>query len=166
MATQIFAGGASTRTAASAPVVVTRPALSFQARSNALRGKWAALRSSNAVGGQGAGRPNGGRRLQLQVASAGNFSPGSFSAIGGDARIKVIGVGGGGGNAVNRMIQSGLQVHAPEGAGRDLIPRLGGVSSLAGYRSRPRLTSHERRRFMTWHALARLARGGARLRQT
>lgn len=28
----------------------------------------------------------------------------------GEARIKVIGVGGGGGNAVNRMIQSGVQV--------------------------------------------------------
>lgn len=32
---------------------------------------------------------------------------------GGDARIKVIGVGGGGGNAVNRMIASGLQVRVP-----------------------------------------------------
>jgi hypothetical protein len=32
---------------------------------------------------------------------------------GGDARIKVIGVGGGGGNAVNRMIASGLQVGLP-----------------------------------------------------
>lgn len=29
---------------------------------------------------------------------------------GGDARIKVVGVGGGGGNAVNRMISSGLEV--------------------------------------------------------
>ena len=29
---------------------------------------------------------------------------------GGDARIKVIGVGGGGNNAINRMIGSGLQV--------------------------------------------------------
>ena len=29
---------------------------------------------------------------------------------GGDAQIKVIGVGGGGGNAINRMIASGLQV--------------------------------------------------------
>ena len=29
---------------------------------------------------------------------------------GGDARIKVIGVGGGGGNAINRMVSSGLQV--------------------------------------------------------
>jgi cell division protein FtsZ len=28
----------------------------------------------------------------------------------GSARIKVIGVGGGGGNAVNRMIEGGLQV--------------------------------------------------------
>ena len=32
---------------------------------------------------------------------------------GGDARIKVIGVGGGGGNAVNRMVSSGLQVSTP-----------------------------------------------------
>ena len=32
------------------------------------------------------------------------------SHTGGDARIKVVGVGGGGGNAVNRMISSGLQV--------------------------------------------------------
>ncbi|KAK9823837.1 hypothetical protein WJX72_005852 [[Myrmecia] bisecta] len=32
-----------------------------------------------------------------------------FGPIGGDARIKVIGVGGGGGNAINRMISSGLQ---------------------------------------------------------
>lgn len=31
-------------------------------------------------------------------------------AAGGDAQIKVIGVGGGGGNAINRMIASGLQV--------------------------------------------------------
>lgn len=31
---------------------------------------------------------------------------------GGDAQIKVIGVGGGGGNAINRMIASGLQVSA------------------------------------------------------
>lgn len=33
-----------------------------------------------------------------------------FAPIGGDARIKVIGVGGGGNNALNRMIASGLQV--------------------------------------------------------
>ncbi|KAK9832630.1 hypothetical protein WJX81_005603 [Elliptochloris bilobata] len=32
-----------------------------------------------------------------------------YGPIGGDARIKVIGVGGGGNNAVNRMISSGLQ---------------------------------------------------------
>ena len=32
------------------------------------------------------------------------------SCAGGDAQIKVIGVGGGGGNAINRMIASGLQV--------------------------------------------------------
>lgn len=34
----------------------------------------------------------------------------SFCPAGGDARIKVIGVGGGGNNAINRMIGSGLQV--------------------------------------------------------
>jgi len=32
-----------------------------------------------------------------------------YAPVGGDARIKVIGVGGGGGNALNRMIDSGLQ---------------------------------------------------------
>ncbi|GLC41849.1 Cell division protein FtsZ 1 [Pleodorina starrii] len=32
-----------------------------------------------------------------------------YTPFGGDARIKVIGVGGGGGNALNRMISSGLQ---------------------------------------------------------
>ena len=36
------------------------------------------------------------------------------SLPGGDARIKVIGVGGGGGNAVNRMVNSGLQVRERE----------------------------------------------------
>jgi hypothetical protein len=35
-----------------------------------------------------------------------------YSPVGGDASIKVIGVGGGGGNALNRMIASGLQVSA------------------------------------------------------
>jgi len=34
-----------------------------------------------------------------------------------DARIKVIGCGGGGGNAVNRMIMAGLQVRVARGAG-------------------------------------------------
>lgn len=34
----------------------------------------------------------------------------ALCAAGGDAQIKVIGVGGGGGNAINRMIASGLQV--------------------------------------------------------
>lgn len=34
----------------------------------------------------------------------------SVCGAGGDAQIKVIGVGGGGGNAINRMIASGLQV--------------------------------------------------------
>ena len=38
------------------------------------------------------------------------LSTSGYTPIGGDARIKVIGVGGGGGNALNRMINSGLQV--------------------------------------------------------
>ncbi|KAK9808349.1 hypothetical protein WJX73_005100 [Symbiochloris irregularis] len=37
------------------------------------------------------------------------FANDGFGAVGGDARIKVIGVGGGGGNAINRMVSSGLQ---------------------------------------------------------
>lgn len=45
------------------------------------------------------------RPSYLVVQSAPSFSP-----VGGDARIKVIGVGGGGNNALNRMIASGLQV--------------------------------------------------------
>ena len=39
-----------------------------------------------------------------------SYSASNYGPMGGDARIKVIGVGGGGGNAVNRMISSGLQV--------------------------------------------------------
>jgi len=39
-----------------------------------------------------------------------SYSANNYGPMGGDARIKVIGVGGGGGNAVNRMISSGLQV--------------------------------------------------------
>ncbi|EFJ43301.1 plastid division protein FtsZ1 [Volvox carteri f. nagariensis] len=42
-------------------------------------------------------------RESMTVASTG------YTPFGGDARIKVIGVGGGGGNALNRMISSGLQ---------------------------------------------------------
>ncbi|GIL69559.1 hypothetical protein Vretimale_13643 [Volvox reticuliferus] len=42
-------------------------------------------------------------RERISVASTG------YTPFGGDARIKVIGVGGGGGNALNRMICSGLQ---------------------------------------------------------
>jgi cell division protein FtsZ len=45
-------------------------------------------------------RVQGGRRLVVFA----SYEPHA------DARIKVIGVGGGGGNAVNRMINSGLQV--------------------------------------------------------
>ncbi|GFR46716.1 hypothetical protein Agub_g8339 [Astrephomene gubernaculifera] len=44
-----------------------------------------------------------GRDYTMIVASTG------YTPFGGDARIKVIGVGGGGGNALNRMINSGLQ---------------------------------------------------------
>ncbi|MEW5316217.1 MAG: hypothetical protein WDW38_007599 [Sanguina aurantia] len=43
------------------------------------------------------------RRCSLTVRAVG------YMPVGGDARIKVIGVGGGGGNALNRMINSGLQ---------------------------------------------------------
>eukprot|EP01023_Acetabularia_acetabulum_P006969 TRINITY_DN1296_c0_g1_i1.p1 TRINITY_DN1296_c0_g1~~TRINITY_DN1296_c0_g1_i1.p1 ORF type:complete len:429 (-),score=98.23 TRINITY_DN1296_c0_g1_i1:251-1441(-) len=46
------------------------------------------------------------RKIQ-RVYSA--YSNGNFQAVGGEARIKVIGVGGGGGNAVNRMIEKDLQ---------------------------------------------------------
>lgn len=46
------------------------------------------------------------RRYQtLTVAS---YGANGYGPVGGDAAIKVIGVGGGGGNAVNRMISSGL----------------------------------------------------------
>ena len=48
--------------------------------------------------------------LLQSLADVLNFDP--VVMIGGDARIKVIGVGGGGNNAVNRMIGSGLQVIA------------------------------------------------------
>lgn len=44
------------------------------------------------------------------VAPRASYSGNYYGPVGGDARIKVIGVGGGGGNAVNRMISSGLQV--------------------------------------------------------
>lgn len=37
-----------------------------------------------------------------------SYGNANYGPVGGDARIKVIGAGGGGGNAVNRMIQSGL----------------------------------------------------------
>lgn len=44
----------------------------------------------------------------MAVRVAASYGNGSYGPVGGDARIKVIGAGGGGGNAVNRMIQSGL----------------------------------------------------------
>lgn len=49
------------------------------------------------------------RRAALRIAAS--AAPSGFSGYGptgGDARIKVVGCGGGGGNAVNRMISSGL----------------------------------------------------------
>lgn len=53
------------------------------------------------------------RKPVLQVVSAleGGFADGGSSSTSGPqtAKIKVIGVGGGGGNAVNRMVQSGLK---------------------------------------------------------
>lgn len=47
------------------------------------------------------------KQRTVGVASQGTFE---YVPVGGDARIKVIGVGGGGNNALNRMIASGLQV--------------------------------------------------------
>lgn len=52
--------------------------------------------------GAGAGAPTYGGRPDSAPRDEGREAPGHF------ARIKVIGVGGGGGNAVNRMVASGL----------------------------------------------------------
>lgn len=52
-----------------------------------------------------------GQRRAGRLAIAASAAPGGYGGYGpqgGDARIKVIGCGGGGGNAVNRMISSGL----------------------------------------------------------
>lgn len=49
-------------------------------------------------------------RQHRAVLTYASYSANNYGPMGGDARIKVIGVGGGGGNAVNRMISSGLQV--------------------------------------------------------
>ncbi|KAL3139284.1 Cell division protein FtsZ 1 [Trebouxia sp. C0009 RCD-2024] len=46
------------------------------------------------------------RCIPVSMSYSGNNG---FGPVGGDAQIKVIGVGGGGGNAINRMIASGLQ---------------------------------------------------------
>lgn len=107
MATQLLDTAPCTRSVPSRGVQgCLRP--SFKARTAALRSKWNVLRTLNSSS-SAAGGSSSSRRHQLQVAAAASFGGASFSAIGGDARIKVIGVGGGGGNAVNRMIQSGLQ---------------------------------------------------------
>jgi hypothetical protein len=45
-----------------------------------------------------------------KIVTHASYSASNYGPMGGEARIKVIGVGGGGGNAVNRMISSGLQV--------------------------------------------------------
>ena len=71
-----------------------------------------------------------GRAQRSHRANFPLFSPFSLpsSHTGGDAKIKVIGVGGGGGNAVNRMVKSGLQVRRREGrrrGRRDGRPRRG-----------------------------------------
>lgn len=50
------------------------------------------------------------QRQSTAVITYASYSANNYGPMGGDARIKVIGVGGGGGNAVNRMISSGLQV--------------------------------------------------------
>lgn len=72
-----------------------------------------ARRLDHAIGGAlgawfGCGRSCGSKSTAL-------FSDMAACHAGGDARIKVVGVGGGGGNAVNRMISSGLQVRLPAG---------------------------------------------------
>jgi hypothetical protein len=53
------------------------------------------------------------RGLSHSPTVAASYESSGYGPVGGDARIKVIGVGGGGGNAVNRMISSGLQVSLP-----------------------------------------------------
>jgi hypothetical protein len=55
-------------------------------------------------------RPRRGQSLIAVPRASYSNGAASYGPVGGDARIKVIGVGGGGGNAVNRMIDSGLQV--------------------------------------------------------
>ena len=47
-----------------------------------------------------------------KIVTHASYSASNYGPMGGEARIKVIGVGGGGGNAVNRMISSGLQVRS------------------------------------------------------
>ena len=47
------------------------------------------------------------RPLTLVVTSS--YSADNYGPMGGDAKLKIFGVGGGGGNALNRMISSGLQ---------------------------------------------------------
>ena len=51
---------------------------------------------------------------------------------GGDARIKVIGVGGGGGNAVNRMVNSGLQVRGEKREGTNKTPPIATTNKIDG----------------------------------
>lgn len=55
-------------------------------------------------------RPQQQRRRNAITAPMASYGASGYGPVGGDARIKVVGVGGGGGNAVNRMISSGLQV--------------------------------------------------------
>jgi hypothetical protein len=57
-----------------------------------------------------ASRPQQQRRRNAITAPMASYGASGYGPVGGDARIKVVGVGGGGGNAVNRMISSGLQV--------------------------------------------------------
>src|SRR5439155_23656395 len=65
--------------------------------------------------GRGAGGSHGGRssKSSSPVASHGEGGGGAMSDLSGSdqlsARIKVVGIGGGGGNAVNTMIAAGLQ---------------------------------------------------------
>jgi hypothetical protein len=66
------------------------------------------------------------RTADFTVRSDGYASEGHISSSS-EARIKVIGVGGGGGNALNRMIEGGLQVNGQRGGetegGRGLCRR-------------------------------------------
>ncbi|KAL6781472.1 FTSZ1 [Auxenochlorella protothecoides x Auxenochlorella symbiontica] len=74
----------------------TRSAASMRVHAAARHGSWAP-------------KPMHRPRSHIGFVTQASYGSGNYGPVGGDARIKVIGVGGGGGNAVNRMISSGLQ---------------------------------------------------------